>query len=317
MSDDFYPVDIDSIRRAFPPGLEAPPLLIDFAGWLKDRSWGNVGCYSLVGDFSDNAPVVDGSPLRDKFALFARLPEGSVVGAWYGAGTSPDNAPIVVLGSEGEHEIIAASFAGLFAKIATQRFEANMMWTDFSPHEDAEDQTAELGDWLVRRLGVKDLERLSDPPAGFPDFDAWMEKWNGEREEYWATHPAMAKLSEKLVAHLPEGKNRWDATRFEVAIVGRQYQVQLWSRGRQPIDEAAAIEPILRGLRDDMCREHPHLGLWYQVKLAMTADGRIMPRFDYETRPDIADAPADLTEARADLARAPRPARWVPEWLTT
>ncbi|WP_249144813.1 hypothetical protein [Bradyrhizobium sp. AUGA SZCCT0274] len=104
MSDDYsYPIDIDSIRRAFPPGIEVPQLLIDFAGWLKGRDWGNVGCYELVGDFSDNAPIVDGSPLRDQFALFARLPEGSVVGAWYGAGTSAANAPIVVLGSEGQY----------------------------------------------------------------------------------------------------------------------------------------------------------------------------------------------------------------------
>jgi hypothetical protein len=26
--------------------------------------------------------------------------------------------------------------------------------------------------------------------------------------------------------------------------------------------------------------------------------------------------PADLSEAKADLIRAPRPARWVPAWLT-
>jgi hypothetical protein len=40
-----------------------------------------------------------------------------------------------------------------------------------------------------------------------------------------------------------------------------------------------------------------------------------MPRFDYDTRPMIGDLPADLAEARADLRQAPRPARWVPDWL--
>jgi len=86
LSDPPYRIDIDSIRRAFPPGIEAPPLLLDFAAWLEGRPWGTVGCFSLVGDFTDSAPIADGSPLRDQFALFARLPEGSVVGCWYGIG---------------------------------------------------------------------------------------------------------------------------------------------------------------------------------------------------------------------------------------
>ena len=53
------------------------------------------------------------------------------------------------------------------------------------------------------------------------------------------------------------------------------------------------------------------------MSFVMSADGRILPSFDYETRPMIGDAPADLTEARADLRRAPRPERWVPAWLAS
>ncbi|MBR1149379.1 hypothetical protein [Bradyrhizobium sp. JYMT SZCCT0428] len=318
MSDDYsYPIDIDSIRRAFPPGTEAPPLLIDFAGWLKGRDWGNAGCYELVGDFSDNAPIVDGSPLRDQFALFARLPEGSVVGAWYGAGTSVANAPIVVLGSEGQYEIIAASLEGLLAKIAIQRFEEDVVWTDFTPHEDAEDETHELADWLAKRFRVRDLRSLTEPPTGLPDFGRWMEKWCRDREAFWETHPAMTRLADQLIAHRPPGKTPWDRTMFEVAIAGQQYQVRVLDRGRQPIEEVVAIEPLLRGLRDDMWRAKPDLGLWYSMSFSMGADGRILPRFDYETRPAINDVPVAIAEARTDLVRAPRPERWVPAWLST
>src|SRR4029079_4771152 len=79
LSDTPYPIDLDSIRGAFPPGIEATPLLLDFAGWLNGRPWGSVGCFSLQGQFSDQAPIFDGSPLRDRFALFMRLPAGSAV----------------------------------------------------------------------------------------------------------------------------------------------------------------------------------------------------------------------------------------------
>ncbi|MBR1120905.1 hypothetical protein JQ628_05205 [Bradyrhizobium lablabi] len=315
MSENAYYVDVDSIRRAFPPGNDAPSLLLDFAEGLEGCPWGNVGCFNLVGDFSDRAPIVDGSPLRDKFALFARLPEGSVVGAWYGAGHEAAKAPIVVLGSEGQHEIIAPSLEGWLARIALLWFETNQVWTDFTPHEDAEDATDELADWLRERLGVDDLEPLTQMPDGLPDFAGWMGKWCREREAYWEGHPAMAELAAKLTAHKPAGKDPWGRTIFEVAISGAQYQARVLRRGRQPIEEAAAIEPVLRALRDEMWRAKPELGLWHQMVLGMNASGCILPSFDYDTRPTFGEAPADISEAKADLLRAPRPERWVPAWL--
>jgi hypothetical protein len=315
MSEPSYRIDLDSIRRAFPPGTEAPPLLIDFARWLEGRPWGSVGCFDLVGQFSDNAPIVDGSPLRRDFSLFMRLPEGSVVGAWHPPATKHASAPIVVLGSEGQNQILAASLENLLAMIALQMFEENDEWTDFAPHEDAEPATDQLADWLGKRLGVADLAILAEMPSRQRDFARAMDKWCRDREEFWFTHPAMAELAKHLMAHRPTGKNPWDRTIFEIAIAGTQYQVRVLRRGRQPIDEAAAIEPILRSLREDMWRAQPDLGLWYAMSFALYADGRIFPRFDYEARPVIAEQPADLIEARADLDRAPRPARWIPAWL--
>lgn len=317
MADTRYRIDIDSIRRAFPPGTEAPPLLLNFAAWLEGCPWGSVGCFDLVGQFSDDAPIVDGSPLRESFALFARLPEGSAVGAWLGVGRDVAKAPIVVLGSEGQHEILAATLEGLLAKIALRRFEEDDAWTDFTPDDDAEDATDELADWLGDELGMKDLEKLTEPPSGLPDFAQWMGKWCEDREEFWSARPAMARLVGHLTAHRPQGMNPWDSTHFEVAIAGAQFQVRVLRCGRQPVEETTAIEPVLRELRDEMWRAHPMLGLWHSMSFALYADGRILPSFDYETRPTVGKQPADLSEARADLLRAPRPERWVPAWLAT
>ena len=312
MSDQPYFVDIDSMRRAFAPGTEPPPLLLDFAGWLHGRPWGSVGCFDLAGKFSDAAPIVDGSPLRRAFALFMSLPEGSAVGAWLGAGSDPLQSPIVVLGSEGQNEVLAPSLEGFLARIALRRFEDR--WSDFEPHEDAEDATDELTAWLGKRL-KKSLSDLAQMPSGLPDFGRWIEEWCRSREEFWTLHPILADLSDRLTAHRPQGRRSWDRTHFEIAIAGRQFQARVLRRGRQPVEEAAAIEPLLRGLRDEMWHAMPQLGLWYSMGFAMYADGRIVPHFDYETRPQIGEAPAELTEARADLERAPRPERWVPAWL--
>ena len=314
MSEPTYQIDVASIHRAFPPGTDAPPLLLDFAGWLDGRPWGSVGCFDLRGQFSDTAPLFDSSPLRDKFALFMRLPDGSAVGAWYGAGPDNTRPPIVGLGSEGEYDILAPSLEGLIARLAAQGFES--AWHDLAPHEDVACETVELAEWLAPRLaaGTAPLEQAS---TGLPDFRGFADKWSRDREDFWANHTMMAELGWRLAAHLPKGRNPWDATRFEVAIVGKQYQARVLRRGPQSFAEAAVIEPLLRELREEMRRAQPQLGLWYGMAFGLYADGRVMPRFDYDARPMIGEVPADLSEAKADLARAPRPERWVPAWLAT
>lgn len=309
---DTYPIDLDSVRGAFPPGIDALPLLIDFAGWLKERPWGSVGCFSLQGQFSDHAPIIDGSPLRDRFSLFMRLPDGSVVGGWYGAGLDRDNPPIVGLGSEGDYELLAPSLDALLTKLTSQQFDE--AWSDLKPREEVEPQTGELARWLAERP-AGELAAADDAPSELPDFRGFVEKWSRDREDYWANHRLMAELGWRLAAHLPKGKKPWDKTHFAVAIVGKQYEARVLSRGPQPFGEAAAIESLLRDLREEMRRAQPELGLWYAMKFGLYADGRVMPSFDYDVRPTIDGEPAKLSEAQADLARAPRPERWVPKWL--
>ena len=307
-----YPIDLDSVRGAFPPGIEAPSLLVDFADWLKERPWGSVGCFSLQGQFSDSAPIFDGSPLRNSFSLFMRLPDGSAVGGWYGAGLDRDNPPIVGLGSEGDYELLAPSLDGLLAKLTSQQF--GKAWSDLKPHDEVECQTVELARWLAGQPSG-DKAAYDDGSPDLPDFRGFMEKWSRDREEYWANHRLMAELGWRLAAHLPKGKNAWDKTHFEVAIVGKQYEARVLSRGPQPFEEAASVESLLRDLREEMRTAQPELGLWYAMKFGLYADGRVMPIFEYDVRPAIGGEPAMLSEAKADLARAPRPERWVPRWL--
>jgi hypothetical protein len=204
----------------------APALLLESATWLEGRPWGCVGCFDLVRQFAEQAPIVDASLLREEFALFPHLPEGSAVGLWCLPDCKPEDARVVVPGSEGQYQIIAPSLAGLLAKIALQRFEEEDEWSDFTPHEDSDDLTEELGDRLREQLATDDLERIAEMPTELPDF-----------------------------------------------------------------------------------------GLWLAMTFNLSGDGRILPSFDYDARPMIGEVPADVVHARADLARAPRPARWGPGWL--
>jgi len=178
MSETPYRIDLAGVRKAFPLWLEAPPLLVDFAAWLEGRAWGGLGCFDLVGQFSDNAPLFDSSLLRNEFALFMRLPDGSAVGTWYPDIGNAELAPVVLIDSEGQNKILAPSLEAFLAKLASLQFEDS----DLYPHEDSDDQTDELAAWLRKRLGVKDLGLILRAAEPVPDFADAMEKWCRARE---------------------------------------------------------------------------------------------------------------------------------------
>ncbi|HEX8417363.1 MAG TPA: hypothetical protein VF641_07135, partial [Methylobacterium sp.] len=273
MSEPRYVVDWEQVRRAFPPGLEPPALLRGFGAWLGGRPWGSVGCFDLSGSLSEEAPIVDGSPLRREFGLFLHLPDGGKAGFWYRPGHDPRQAPIVGLGSDGEAAVLASSLEGFLARLALKHFDDGRSWSDFAPRGDVDDAIPDLAGWLCDHAGLTDLERLAQADPDSTEFARRMESWMLEREAFWAEHPAMTAIARHLEPHRPQDDVPWGRTWFVAAIVGDIFELRVLHRGPQPVPEAPAIEPILRALRAEQARSDPDLGLWFGADLQLGGDG--------------------------------------------
>jgi hypothetical protein len=115
----FYPVDAESLDAHFPPHFRAPPLLLAFAEWLRDKLWLSVGDFRLQGrrwdDWGENA-----GDLYRHFALFLRTSDGSEVAFWLPDGEFVASPPIVFLGSEGELGQVGNSLAQFLARLAAR-----------------------------------------------------------------------------------------------------------------------------------------------------------------------------------------------------
>jgi len=123
-------------------------MLLDFAAWLEGRPWA-APAVSALSETSQTwrlwSTAVRCATSSRCLCGCRRIRRRCLVRDRGRAA----NAPIVALGSEGQHEIIAASLERLLAKIALQRFEEDGEWTDFTPHKDVDDATDELADWLA------------------------------------------------------------------------------------------------------------------------------------------------------------------------
>src|SRR5258708_5667306 len=114
-----YDVDLEELVKAFPaeggsPSL--PTLLARFGGWMAGKPWRSIGAFDLTVEWSD-AHFPGAEIHYDEFALFIRLPDGSAVGYWL-AGRHLADAPIVLLGSEGDFATLAPNLEALLARIA-------------------------------------------------------------------------------------------------------------------------------------------------------------------------------------------------------
>lgn len=309
------PYSIDpALEAAFPANRNMPSLLSEFAEWLGGHPWGSVGYFDLVRGHIEIAPIVDASPLWGEFALFIRLPEGSVGGFWYGAPGDPASPPVVILGSEGQYLTFAPDLQSFIARLALGG-DALHGWTDFEPMPDYPDERPALRQWLAKQTGRNPMELAAQTPASnFADF---ADQWSIDRENYWADHPRMQQLAEILSAYRPPAEPAWGRTVLTAQCVGDRFAMQVLQQGPQPVPEAGVAEPVLRAIRDEMAEANPGLGLWTQANLFYGANGAILPSFDFMSRPDFDGQPVDHGQFEADLERAPRPAQRIPDWVAS
>ncbi|MCP2040197.1 hypothetical protein L1281_000777 [Neisseria sp. HSC-16F19] len=98
------------IAAAFNPRIPMPRLLADFESGFGQFDYGALGYCELVADHLDDYWIEDGSQLADRFALWLKLGNGSLIGFWRPEHFGGDDVlPVVLLGSEGGQEVLADS----------------------------------------------------------------------------------------------------------------------------------------------------------------------------------------------------------------
>jgi hypothetical protein len=127
---DGYRVCSSSVRWHTPPDLAVPALLGSFFDWAATVPAGSLGYFRLQGDRLDDWWIEDGSRRATAFVSFLRVVDGSRVGWWRPDGESLDEAPIVVLGGEGDKRVIAGSLAGFLVEVAAGRTEIDDLVSD-------------------------------------------------------------------------------------------------------------------------------------------------------------------------------------------
>lgn len=174
----------DQIQAEFPSGVVMPSALRELcdyvdgtdypiSGFMELRPMGEALKYWLSPDFQ----------ARDALAGFGAGPDGSILALWLHAGTDASKAPVVHMGSEGDQLRVLANDIAEFLLLFGIGYN-ELGFDDLSEPPEEPESAEALRKWLSKKFGLKS-PKVGQPivdkaRANHPDFEAWMERMQGD-----------------------------------------------------------------------------------------------------------------------------------------
>lgn len=301
-----YLVDRASLQFHVPPGLSVPPIVDAFYAWLAQREAGSLGYFSLAGDRLDDFYVEDGSRRATAFVSFLSVIDGSRIGWWRPNGESLDEAPIVLLGGEGELRALARSAEELLWKIARDE-------TGVDDLADG-DSFDELRAWLEQR-GAPDRTDDAALESTTSALQRWFDEWKEARARIARTAPERVEFAKLLAGLLGLPDESWERSQADLVITGKQCALYRTMIGQDPVKVPRTFESAARAFRDADARELPEAGLWFRASVSLDADGVLAVQRNYIEEPERDEIRLDDEGLRLDAERMPRSPHWTPAWL--
>jgi hypothetical protein len=171
----------DVVQSNFPEGVKLPDCLRAVCDYLDAHGYPLSGCFEVCdwGRKDAEGWFPNDAQTRSKVAIFGRGSTGSSYALWLVPNADPDEAPVVLFGSEGEF-IVLASNAFEFCRLLGLGYD-EVESDDLAAPPAEWQETAGLRNWLAARFAI-DFPERGEPIAQaarerHPGFGDWMRGW--------------------------------------------------------------------------------------------------------------------------------------------
>src|SRR5262249_30250416 len=151
-------------------------------------------------------------------------PTGGQIGFWLHGARKTESPPIVLVGSEGELEVLSNSLEEFLTQLAAGNTHA----PDLDSRDAGGDEGRELYEWLRSRAIASRGQGNPDRP----DLKQWMEKWGQEQRTHIDNDVFHVQIAEKLRKYVEPKARQWETANFDVLLVGSQFR--MWHRSYGP-----------------------------------------------------------------------------------
>lgn len=168
----------DKIEAEFPPGVKMPLELRRLCDFLDGTDYPISGYMRLRPEGEGlKAWFGVGSDAWRQLAGFGSGPDGSTLALWLYAGKDPSSAPVVHLGSEGDHLVVLADNIRDFLALFGIGY-GELGFDDLSKPPAEPESAARLRGWLAAEFGIScpatGIALVQRAQARHPDFAKWV-----------------------------------------------------------------------------------------------------------------------------------------------
>ena len=179
---------MSDITTAFNERIPMPPLLAEFETWVTQFEYGQLGYFEFSAEHLDDNWIEQGGQLANQFALWLCLGDGSMIGFWRPDDFADDDVlPVVLLGSEGEVEVLGESLEDFLYRWADggQLGGAYDLMPEYDEDVDTEFKHDALLAWLLEKGVQKPVITKPVTTQSLSDFfDAWQAQHVQKRPRY-------------------------------------------------------------------------------------------------------------------------------------
>ncbi len=250
-----YRVNVPSIQRRLPPGIDLPRAFGEFAAWCGKNRRGKLGWFRLEGARPDDLVH---AKVGSALVPFMVLPDGGFVAFWFEGGKQP---PIVWLDSEGGSGVAGASFDDFLRRLVTRKTGVE----DLDDQEQSDQETVETPAAWRRARANKDLAPIRTA------FRRWLREKEPKPEKV-----SRARSEEVRAALFTACKRYWKGepahlrwVEFVVTLNDRRYDVRWYDGGLKPLPDAERMRPSFTALRE--LRGKPLV----KLKIKVMGDGTV------------------------------------------
>jgi hypothetical protein len=174
----------DLVQSNFPDGVKLPDCLRALCDYLDHHGYPLSGCFEICdyGQTDVEGWFPNDVSTRRQVAVFGKGSTGSSYALWLVPTSDPDEAPVVLFGSEGEFKVLASN-AFEFCRLLGQGYD-EVECDDLSKPPSHWAETERLRDWLADRFPI-DFPATGAAIARaarkqHPGFSNWMLSWQAE-----------------------------------------------------------------------------------------------------------------------------------------
>lgn len=174
----------DDVQSGFPNGVALPHSIHAICDYLDEQGYPISGCFeiNLRGKEVAESWFRNDEAMKDQFAVFGNGSTGSTYALWLRETRNSEQAPVVLLGSEGDFLVLATN-ADEFCRLLGCGYD-ELEWDDLTQPPKYWEETSVLREWLKTKCN------LSFPATGeaivnsaqklYPDFGDVVRKWQDD-----------------------------------------------------------------------------------------------------------------------------------------